>query len=226
MTLHAATVARRLGAIVVLLVVASTAVHVITAITGHDTFYGLAALFELDNENNIPTWYSSVLLLLSAVLLALTAHAQPAASPWTRYWWGLSLIFLLLSVDEAASLHEKFNRPVRELLDMGASVHFAWVVPASLMLLVLVMGYARWLFSLPPRSRNLALISASLYVGGAVGFELVGGLLTDRIAGGFGYLLVSTVEETLEMCGAVVWIYTLIDLAAARGADLHVRFAP
>src|SRR6185503_2968640 len=143
MTLHAATVARRLGAVVVLLVAASTAVHVMTAITGHDTSYGLTALFELDNENNIPTWYSSLLLLLSSVLLAVTARAQPAAWPETRYWWGLSLIFLLLSVDEAASLHEKFNRPVRELLHLGASVHFAWVVPAILMLLVLAIGYAR-----------------------------------------------------------------------------------
>lgn len=224
MTLHASTVARRLGAVLLVLVLASTAVHVIGAYTGHDTMYGLATFFELDQEHNLPTWFSSAILCLSALLLAVIATLEPAGSRWTRYWWGLSLIFLVLSLDEVASIHEKFNRPVRELLGIGASVYFAWLVPAIVMLLVLVLAYLRWFFSLPLKTRQLAALSGFLYVGGAVGLELLGGLVTSRLDGGTTYIAIATLEETLQMCGVLVWIYTLLDFVAARGVGLNVRF--
>jgi len=38
--------------------------QVIDWVTGHESLFGLTRLFALDNEVNIPTWFSSILLFL------------------------------------------------------------------------------------------------------------------------------------------------------------------
>ena len=64
--------------------------------------------FDLEQEANIPSWYSSAMLLVCSGLLAVIAAAKKVSSErYVGHWYGLSLIFMLMSVDEAATLHEK-----------------------------------------------------------------------------------------------------------------------
>ena len=70
----------------------------------------LRQLFDVDEEDSVPTWYSASALLLASVLLFLMSQRKRAdRDPWVRYWYGLSLAFAALSLDEIAGFHETLN---------------------------------------------------------------------------------------------------------------------
>ncbi|MES1925706.1 hypothetical protein [Salinisphaera sp. T31B1] len=66
----------------------------------YDRVYGLYALFDLDGDSSVPTWYASISLLVCSGLLY--AHGRISRAERDRRivgWYGLALIFLFLSVD-------------------------------------------------------------------------------------------------------------------------------
>lgn len=64
----------------------------------HDVVLGLIRLFDLTGEGNIPTWYSSFILLLCALFLAIIGHAKKGHHDlYARHWQVLALIFLYLA---------------------------------------------------------------------------------------------------------------------------------
>ena len=70
------------------------------------------------------------------------------------------------------------------------------------------LAYARFVFALPRTIMVLTILGGALYVSGALGTELIGGDYASR----FGmetraYLLIASVEETLEMLGLIVFGY-------------------
>src|SRR5690606_34326178 len=100
----------------------------------------LRQLFDVDEENNIPTWFSSFLLLLAAALLAVLAcHKHAQRDRWTRYWYLLAGGFLLLSLDEMAGLHETLN----------SSIASSWAIYGLLVAALCAALLLRFLFHLP-----------------------------------------------------------------------------
>lgn len=75
-----ARVTRCLSIVVGLLVVASLGGQFSKRVLGHDRLLGLVSLFNLDYEGNIPSWYSSIALLLAAGLLMVIARASWSSS--------------------------------------------------------------------------------------------------------------------------------------------------
>lgn len=190
--------------------------------------------FNLDNESNIVTYFAGILLLLASTLLWVIGSVERENdSPFYRHWFGLSLVFAYISVDEVATLHERIGRPVRRLLGAEGIFYFGWVIPAAVGLLLLCMVYARFLWRLQARWKGLFAIAAALYVGGALGFELIGGWYVSKFGESFAYEsftyeLLTTVEETLEMAGAAFFIYSLLDYLSSRveGVAIALQSAP
>jgi len=64
--------------------------------------------FDLDQEANIPTWYSTVLLFsisqLSLIIYIIGRKIRLNAS-LRSFWLGFSAVYCFLSLDEAARLH-------------------------------------------------------------------------------------------------------------------------
>ncbi len=57
----------------------------------------------------------------------------------------------------------------------------------------------------------LFFVSGATYVLGAIGFEMIGGsLYINSKDMSLPYMLVMTVEETLEMSGIILFIFTLL----------------
>ena len=69
--LNPSSITRVLAASAVLLAMAGAAGQLTAFLTPHDNAYGLVRLFNLDAEQNIPTFFSSSLLLFAALLLAV-----------------------------------------------------------------------------------------------------------------------------------------------------------
>lgn len=168
--------------------------------------------FDLDYERNIPTFFSSVLLLISASMLgSIAAVKKKEQDSYTLHWTMLSVIFLFLAFDEIVSVHEHLIEPLRSALHLGGVFYYAWVIPGILAVVCFAVLYFRFLFHLPKRSRFLFSIAAILYIGGAIGGEMIGGRYAFlHGVYNFSYSMLTTVEETLEMAGILVFIFGLL----------------
>lgn len=171
-----------------------------------------STVFSLDREANIPTFYSFLALLFSALLLGAIAHAKNLdSSPYKQHWKILSFIFLYLSLDEAGQLHEKLIPPLRSLLNATGFLFYTWVVPFSFLVVIFLLSYSKFLFHLPVSTKKLFVAATALYIAGAMGLELVGGyIFTLKVLPPLFYTIATTIEESLEMLGIVVFIHALI----------------
>jgi len=193
----------------------------------HMDFRGLRTLeqyFYYDLEGNIPTWFSTILLFLCAERAWWVAStARASGDRWHRHWRGLSVIFAYLSLDELAQLHEQVVVPLRESLSLGGALRFAWVVVAVPLVVVFAIIYLRFLMAQPLWTRVAFIVSGVVYVGAAVGMEMIGALLVNAF--GFQSLLyaaASGIEEGAEMLGAVLFLGALtVALARMQGSDPH-----
>lgn len=62
---------------------------------GHETSWGFVEEVALDKENNIPTYVSSLLLLVISVCAWVIARwARQQRHPFQRHWLGLALVAL------------------------------------------------------------------------------------------------------------------------------------
>lgn len=207
-----------LGTIIVFLILANIAGMVSKYYFGSHR----VALFDLDKEGNIPTLYSAVTLLVSAGLFAVIAIAKKRQGKREYlYWAGLAIIFLFLSVDDGAAIHENIIRPLRNALNTSGALYFAWVIPYGIFVVTLGLIYFRFLFSLPMRIRYLIIFAGILFVGGALGFELIGGYWTEIYGQeNVAYTLITTCEQSLQMAGILVLIYALMSYISSELNDL------
>ena len=165
----------------------------------------------LDAENSLPAWFSSMLLFINAAALGLIAFAAKSKKdPDAIYWVVLAWIFLFLSIDEVASLHERTMEPIRNALGVSGVFFFAWVIPFGAALLVMAMFYARFLFRLPLRSLLLFVAAGSCYVGGAIGMEMIGGaFVAEKGYDNTPYVIAMMTEESLEIVGLSLFFIAL-----------------
>jgi hypothetical protein len=202
-------VARALAVLVLVLVAVGAVANVMIYNVAPSTDHALAAVmkrFDLGHEPSIPNWYSSLALLAASVLLAVIAKAEKIVrSPESWYWAALSGVFFFLAVDEAVQIHEMAGSPVREFLNTGGALFFAWVIPYSVLVLLVGMFFLRFLIRLDSRTRRLFLLSAVLFVSGAIGIELIEGVIVDQygVQGGFISLRLTIAQVRSAESGAL-----------------------
>jgi hypothetical protein len=188
-------------------------------VTGHASYYGILEKFYFLLENNFPTYFSGVNLLIAAGLLFHIYNEKNIKHTVdNKYWLFLSLVFLFLSIDEIASIHELSIRPMQKLLTMGSIssswLFFPWVIAGIILVLVLGIFFLRFYLRLPLRYKFLFGVSAALIIGGAIGLEIIDGHYYNgdvTSKGGLIYFLLTTVEESMEMMGEIIFIKALID---------------
>lgn len=223
-------VARVLGWITFLLGLASVGGLSLEFCFGYDYAKGFIPLFDIDKEQNIPTFFSVLLLLFSSMLLALIAMLNQKQGDHDAPKWGLlSSGFLYMAYDEAFRVHERWIGPIRALLgdtDLGA-FYFAWVLPGIVVVLILGLFLIGFIFRLPETTRRSFLLAATLYLGGAIGVEMIGGWHAElHGTGNPVYRIITNVEEIMEMTGLIVFIWALLRYSQEHHNDVRVRFSP
>lgn len=131
---------------------------------------------------------------------------------------GFGVHLLFLAIDEFCSLHERLVDPFRRLmhtygfLEMSKIFFYAWVLPVGAAVLALGIIYLPFLFKLPRKTMIMFIVSGGIFVGGAIGVEILGGI-QDRLHGDNNllYLLLAMTEEIMEMTGVALFVYTLLD---------------
>jgi hypothetical protein len=208
--------------------------HIVTQASkyfwGHERLLGLVKTFDLNREANIPSWYSSFALLFCALLLANIAHVKKG-SPFEFHWKILSFIFVYLSMDEAAELHEKLNFLLRPLSQSGTPLAFPWIIPGSIFAGLVLLYYLKFLGHLPNYTRLLILFGGATYLLGALGSEVIESyFLGASYIETFAFQLSVALEESLEMFGIVIFVHALLTylqgLSARSDAQQPEHHAP
>jgi hypothetical protein len=180
--------------------------------------------FSLSSERSPPAFFSFLLLLTCGICLGvITLHERQLGSRWWRHWAFLAMMFLLMSYDEAAGLHEKLIEPLRESLGVGGFFYYAWVIPGIILVAIIFVAYLPFLFHLPPVFAGLFVLSGAIFVGGAIGMEMISGKYIDEHGRDLIYRLLTTVEESMEMLGAWLFLYSLMKYLTRRAGSFELR---
>ena len=164
----------------------------------------LRAALSLSYEANLPTWYSAGLLWTAALGLGVCAAREPGRD--RAWWWGLAVVFALMSLDEAIELHEALGGA-----ELGGVLYFSWVVPGAALVAAFGLAYVRFWWRLSPPARSRFAWAGAVYVGGALGMELpLGAWFEAHGDENLGYALLDWGEETLEIVGVSVFVHAIV----------------
>jgi hypothetical protein len=132
--------------------------------------------------------------------------------------------FLYLAYDETFAVHERLIPVFRLLLgDRTLGMfYFAWIIPGIAIVFVLGAIFFNFLLRLPTKVRRRFLMAGALYIGGAIGFEMIGGRYREAHGYDLAYAMITTIEERLEMGGVIVFIWALLRYCA--DTEVRLRF--
>ncbi|MBT6441924.1 MAG: hypothetical protein HOK61_05820 [Alphaproteobacteria bacterium] len=219
-------IAYALGAAIAVVSVAGLIAAMGPFLFGADPDRHSVELFDLGSEGNLPSWFSSSMLLLNAVLAALIAGvALRRQAPFGARWAVIAFLMLYISADETIGIHEEINARLRFFENVSGIFFYAWVVPAGFVVLALTIWYWPLVRSLPAPARQLTWAAAGSYVGGALIVELGLGQWTSVYGyGNIGWGLINGLQEIGEMAGLGLYLMALLHLIAGPSPVLRVSF--
>lgn len=169
----------------------------------------LDAYFNFNHENNFPSFFSAILLLLAAFLLWFIYKSTAVSDKNRSRWWLLSVIFIFLTLDEAVKIHERLEQVTRLVFtnDAGGFLAWTWIIPYTVFALGIALYNYRFVMQLPKPVRSKFIIAGGLYVFAAAGIESIEGYLMKATAEDPVVLMVTTtVQELLEMMAIILFI--------------------
>jgi hypothetical protein len=251
LTIYAKTIVRALIIAVLLITLVSLAARFALYMWGEEELLQPLRIFDVGEERSIPAWFESLQFLLCSMLLAVVAVAKKQRGDRYRLHWSvLSIILLLLSLDEVASIHEAIGQQSEHLLHSATgftpsgAISFFLVVPGAAFTLIVVLAYLRFLAQLPQTTRRLFLFAGALFVLGALGIEMLSaqvlsssegivswvvssGSMVDReSASAIPRLIVglqTSIEEMFEMLGLTVFVYALLAYIRSYVENINAR---
>jgi hypothetical protein len=187
-------------------------------------FAGLNQLLDLNREANLPSWYSSIQWFCVAILLGLFAQANFSVTQ--RKSWLLAvlpLLFLALSVDEIAQIHEKLGRKSDLLLSGGSRQNTLFYRTGIWMFVVgvpFLIFFVALIFSIRTYFRRTPAVLAKIVLGmavmltGATGIEILYNFVPPNSA----YTVLEVfAEELCEMLGATIVLWGSYELLESHG---------
>jgi hypothetical protein len=240
LAIYVKKIVRAMVIAVLLIALVSFVARVAMYMWGTEGYLQPLRIFDVGEERSIPTWFESIQFLLCSTLLAVIAVAKKQRNDrYSLHWSVLSIIFLLLSLDEVASIHEAIGQQSERLLHSttgltpGGAIKFFWVVPGAIFVFIVLLAYLRFLADLPRSTRYSFLFAGALFVLGALGLEMLSAQVSsssEGIANFFGSAapkimigLQTCVEEMFEMLGLTAFIYALLAYIRSYVEDISVR---
>jgi len=172
----------------------------------------LFSLFFIDGEGNIPALYSTWLFLINAVLFLVVWKAARLAGDTQKIWLFLACVFIFLALDESISIHERLIDPLREALGATGIFYYAWIIPYGIGVVLLAIFTIPIFWRMQKKIRFWFGLSAATYLFAAIGLEMISGkyLVMMNEKKDIVWILMITLEESLEMVGLIILVYALL----------------
>jgi len=180
----------------------------------------LSRLFDLDGEGNIPAWFSSVQLFAIAVAFGWAAmNPRHVRSGWSGFLVMCGGGFGLLSVDEAAGIHEQVNRVLKrvEWWPHFPSGRGFWIFAyggAGVGMLALTWRWVGRFFREHSAHAIAIATGMAVLLGGAFGVETIGYEWVGLDGPERWQIAQVAVEEFMEMLGASLVLVAVLRFAA------------
>ena len=163
-------------------------------------------LFNFDTEQNIPTFFNSILFIIAAILFFINGNISQKRI--RRIWYMLGIVFIYFSVDEICSLHELLIKlPGYFNFKNTGILYYFWIVPYGIASIVLFFFLIPLIKNIPPKVRALFITSAIIYISGAIGIESISGIEYEKNQNSFLFQTLVTIEESFEMLGLILAIH-------------------
>ena len=202
-------------------------IYLVNALTGGFSMK-FTEVFDLDLENSLPNWYSSLQLFAVAGLFAIFARCRfdrRSARAWALL--ALPVIFLALSIDEVAEIHEWAGLKVDELLLPRGDTPFVltglWMFVIGvpfLAALVSLIHSVRVFFKATPHVASKMVVGTLVLMGGAAGVETLVNFVPWKST---AHVLEVALEESLEMVGVTIILWAVVDLLHSHGFAVEIR---
>lgn len=170
-------------------------------------------IFSVDQEANIPTWFTGAVALYLAMIAAMIASVVKSQGNPAWPWRGISIMGVYIAMDEVAGLHELAIDPIRQNWDIGPWLYQAWVIPAIALVVLISIIYSRFLWKLPMYSKFYLIVGGIIYVAGAIAVESMGGFILSTQGLSDWYVQLSHIEEFMEMMGLIIIVHSLAEYA-------------
>lgn len=202
---------------------------------GRDHVMGLVPMFDFYEEHNIPTYFSSINLLLTAALLYWIAEmvartSRQMAIPWRVLCFG----FLFMSIDEfcdARMILSTLSKAALSSQNVTAIPYFsvAWTIPITAIVILLAVYFIPFLLRLRQVYLINFAVAGTLFVFATLGLETIEGFHTIETKGvrDFTFMLYVTVEEIIEIFSIIYFQHYLIAYMAENfsGREATIRRA-
>ncbi|MCS7470650.1 hypothetical protein NZK35_28700 [Stieleria sp. ICT_E10.1] len=224
------TISRRtpwfLALIAAIFLVLTAAAHLIF---GPETssLMGFRQLVDVDAEGNLPTWFSAALLHFAALVAWSISPRDKVENRLS--WQAIAVLLLLMGIDEIASIHNAPSRIVGELFGNRSGIMMnAWVIPASILCLVVAIFFVRFLTRQPKWLAIGLITAAGLFVFGAIVLEMASTYVEYQTAGhdydgethySLTFELIAVGEELFEYAGVILTISLLL----RRGREVNAE---
>lgn len=188
------------------------------------TFY-----FDVNGEDNFPTFYAGLSLLLCAgVLAGIGADRGRRREAYSVHWVLLGVIFLYLSLDEVFQIHEMTSGPLNERFDFTGVLWDSWIVIWGPAALIVGFAFTGFLRHLPRDTAIRFVVSGALYVWGAVGMEMISANYGfQRHAQGLEYedmtyLFIEQFAEFFEFLAIGLFLFALVDYIRNQFGEIRL----
>ncbi|MEK9726968.1 MAG: hypothetical protein VW397_02545 [Candidatus Margulisiibacteriota bacterium] len=141
--------------------------------------------FKITTEKNWPTLVSTLQLILSGSMLyalykeSLRSNVEVLIC---RYWRILAFIFFILAFDEWFTIHDLLGHAFSNHMGTLGTM-FGWTLLYMIIMVVFFIWSLRFLIYLPFKTAIGMVVSGSIFLIGAIGFEL---LNTEEFKQGLG----------------------------------------
>ena len=209
--LRPVSIIKILISIAIFLVLANIFFGILKYITDERFFDVLFRLFQLNDVNSIPTFFSGCLFLGNAVLLILIWKLMWRNGKHHLIWILLAGLFLFLAFDELFKIHGLLIGPIRRTLR-------TFGLPRYIIGIFFVLGLLTLSYLFFPAWRRLnkkvklwIALSAATFLSGAIVIDIIGSIYFRMLGWrkNLLYRVLDTFEESLELAGLIMFIYAL-----------------
>lgn len=220
-----------LGATVALAAVGHIAVHALSFLFDikNTPFVGIFSFFDMGQESNLPTYISALNLLLAGVLCGIIfSHESKLKNRLSFHWAGLSAGLVLMSIDEAAKIHEGIVGVfLGSVMGQATGIfYYVWYIAYIPVVVIIGFLYFPFLRRLPLRYSVRFSLAALVFLGGAIGIEMIESALSYAGTYTYTFFAISILfEETFEMLSIVIFIHTLLMYLSESKTALNLKFS-